>query len=155
MSICLVMHFISIICHHLVKRKNKHPDCSFSFGFCVYFFLSLLKTNIFFDFFSCSVSLEFQHNVCGRSIYAEGTIDAVLFLAEKVKFFTCFTLNLAVSAPHKAIWKRPYCQFVSCSDLIQRFETHCCSTHNYYDLLIYFIVLLWYFLYLKINVYWE
>nr|TKS16520.1 dihydrodipicolinate reductase family protein [Populus alba] len=30
-----------------------------------------------------TVSLEFQHNVCGRSIYAEGTIDAVLFLAEK------------------------------------------------------------------------
>jgi hypothetical protein len=42
--------------------------------------------------------------VCGRSIYAEGTIDAVLFLAEKVKFFTCFTLNLAVSAPHKATY---------------------------------------------------
>jgi dihydrodipicolinate reductase len=37
------------------------------------------------DFFSCSVSFEFQHNVCGRSIYAEGTVDAVLFLAKKVK----------------------------------------------------------------------
>ncbi|RAL37994.1 hypothetical protein DM860_000688 [Cuscuta australis] len=32
-----------------------------------------------------SVSFEFQHNVCGRSIYAEGTVDAVLFLAKKVK----------------------------------------------------------------------
>ena len=26
----------------------------------------------------------FQHNVCGRSIYAEGTVDAALFLAKKV-----------------------------------------------------------------------
>jgi hypothetical protein len=34
--------------------------------------------------FPCRVSFEFQHNVCGRSIYAEGTIDAVLFLAKKV-----------------------------------------------------------------------
>ncbi|XP_062176808.1 4-hydroxy-tetrahydrodipicolinate reductase 1, chloroplastic-like [Alnus glutinosa] len=32
-----------------------------------------------------TVSFEFQHNVCGRSIYAEGTIDAVLFLAKKVQ----------------------------------------------------------------------
>ncbi|XP_041013594.1 4-hydroxy-tetrahydrodipicolinate reductase 2, chloroplastic-like [Juglans microcarpa x Juglans regia] len=32
-----------------------------------------------------TVSFEFQHNVCGRSIYAEGTIDAVLFLAKKVR----------------------------------------------------------------------
>ncbi|KAI5583177.1 hypothetical protein BDE02_07G134800 [Populus trichocarpa] len=32
-----------------------------------------------------TVSLEFQHNVCGISIYAEGTIDAVLFLAEKIQ----------------------------------------------------------------------
>lgn len=31
-----------------------------------------------------TVSFEFQHNVCGRSIYAEGTIDAVIFLAKKV-----------------------------------------------------------------------
>ncbi|KAI3989986.1 hypothetical protein MKX01_003689 [Papaver californicum] len=30
------------------------------------------------------VSFEFQHNVCGRSIYAEGTIDAALLLAKKV-----------------------------------------------------------------------
>jgi len=27
-----------------------------------------------------SVGFEFQHNVCGRSIYAEGTVDAALFL---------------------------------------------------------------------------
>ncbi|XVE61271.1 hypothetical protein DITRI_Ditri06bG0026300 [Diplodiscus trichospermus] len=34
-----------------------------------------------------TVSFEFQHNVCGRSIYAEGTVDAVLFLAKKVLLF--------------------------------------------------------------------
>ncbi|KAM7489344.1 hypothetical protein LguiB_026828 [Lonicera macranthoides] len=32
-----------------------------------------------------TVSFEFQHNVCGRSIYAEGTIDAAIFLAKKVQ----------------------------------------------------------------------
>lgn len=32
-----------------------------------------------------SVSFEFQHNVRGRQIYAEGTVDAALFLAKKVK----------------------------------------------------------------------
>lgn len=32
-----------------------------------------------------SVHFEFQHNVCGRHVYAEGTVDAVLFLAEKIK----------------------------------------------------------------------
>jgi len=32
-----------------------------------------------------TVSFEFQHNVCGRSIYAEGTIDAAIFLAQKVR----------------------------------------------------------------------
>lgn len=31
------------------------------------------------------VSFQFQHNVCGRSIYAQGTVDAVLFLAQKVQ----------------------------------------------------------------------
>ncbi|KAK4492666.1 hypothetical protein RD792_003486 [Penstemon davidsonii] len=31
-----------------------------------------------------TVSFKFEHNVCGRSIYAEGTVDAVLFLAKKV-----------------------------------------------------------------------
>ena len=30
------------------------------------------------------VEFVFQHNVCGRSIYAEGTVDAALFLAKKV-----------------------------------------------------------------------
>lgn len=40
---------------------------------------------IFFFFFLVgSVSFEFQHDVCGRSIYAEGTVDAILFLAKKV-----------------------------------------------------------------------
>ncbi|KAJ4825482.1 4-hydroxy-tetrahydrodipicolinate reductase 2, chloroplastic [Turnera subulata] len=32
-----------------------------------------------------TVSFEFQHNVCGRSIYAEGTIDAIIFLAKKIQ----------------------------------------------------------------------
>ncbi|KAJ3679871.1 hypothetical protein LUZ60_016149 [Juncus effusus] len=32
-----------------------------------------------------TVSFEFQHNVCGRSIYAEGTIDAAIFLNKMVK----------------------------------------------------------------------
>ena len=30
-----------------------------------------------------SVNFEFQHNVCGRRVYAEGTVDAVLYLARK------------------------------------------------------------------------
>ncbi|TVT99213.1 hypothetical protein EJB05_55428, partial [Eragrostis curvula] len=32
-----------------------------------------------------TVSFEFQHNVCGRSIYAEGTVDAAMFLYTKIK----------------------------------------------------------------------
>lgn len=32
-----------------------------------------------------TVSFEFQHNVCGRSIYAEGTIDAAMFLHKKIQ----------------------------------------------------------------------
>ncbi|KAJ4974476.1 hypothetical protein NE237_007650 [Protea cynaroides] len=32
-----------------------------------------------------TVSFEFQHNVCGRSIYAEGSVDAAIFLAKKVR----------------------------------------------------------------------
>ncbi|GAB2286700.1 4-hydroxy-tetrahydrodipicolinate reductase 2, chloroplastic [Dionaea muscipula] len=32
-----------------------------------------------------TVTFEFQHNVCGRSMYAEGTVDAVTFLAKKVQ----------------------------------------------------------------------
>lgn len=32
-----------------------------------------------------TVSFEFQHNVCGRNIYAEGTVDAVGFLGRKVE----------------------------------------------------------------------
>jgi 4-hydroxy-tetrahydrodipicolinate reductase len=31
-----------------------------------------------------TVGFEFQHNVCGRSIYAEGMVDAALFLAQRV-----------------------------------------------------------------------
>lgn len=32
-----------------------------------------------------TVHFEFQHNVCGRKIYAEGTVDAVCFLAEQIR----------------------------------------------------------------------
>ncbi|KQJ94631.1 probable 4-hydroxy-tetrahydrodipicolinate reductase 1, chloroplastic [Brachypodium distachyon] len=32
-----------------------------------------------------TVAFEFQHNVCGRSIYAEGTVDAAMFLHKKVQ----------------------------------------------------------------------
>ena len=32
-----------------------------------------------------SVTFEFQHNVCGRRIYAEGTVDAALFLAQQIQ----------------------------------------------------------------------
>jgi len=31
-------------------------------------------------FTSYSVTFELKHNVCGRRIYAEGTVDAVMFL---------------------------------------------------------------------------
>lgn len=30
------------------------------------------------------ISFQFQHNVCARSVYADGTIDAVEFLAERI-----------------------------------------------------------------------
>ena len=32
-----------------------------------------------------SVFFSFTHNVCGRNIYAEGTVDAALFLAKKIQ----------------------------------------------------------------------
>lgn len=32
-----------------------------------------------------SVTLEFKHNVCGREVYAEGTVDAALFLWKQAK----------------------------------------------------------------------
>ena len=32
-----------------------------------------------------TVSFEFQHNVCGRTIYAEGTVDAVGFLSRNLE----------------------------------------------------------------------
>ncbi|MDR0303423.1 MAG: dihydrodipicolinate reductase [Chitinispirillales bacterium] len=32
-----------------------------------------------------TVAFEFKHNVCGRNIYAEGTVDATLFLANNLK----------------------------------------------------------------------
>lgn len=46
--------------------------------------MSLIIEQTLIWFLSFSVSFEFQHNVCGRSIYAEGTVDAILFLAKKV-----------------------------------------------------------------------
>lgn len=30
------------------------------------------------------VSFEFQHNVCGHKTYAEGTVDAAIFIHKKV-----------------------------------------------------------------------
>ena len=32
-----------------------------------------------------SVVLEFKHNVCGREVYAEGTVDAVIFLSRQIE----------------------------------------------------------------------
>jgi len=32
-----------------------------------------------------SVTFEFQHNVVGRTTYAEGTVDACLFLSKQVR----------------------------------------------------------------------
>lgn len=32
-----------------------------------------------------NVEFVFQHNVCGRSIYAEGTVDAALFLTKRIQ----------------------------------------------------------------------
>ncbi|BBM98668.1 4-hydroxy-tetrahydrodipicolinate reductase [Marchantia polymorpha subsp. ruderalis] len=32
-----------------------------------------------------TVAFEFKHNVCGRKIYAQGTVDAVLFLMNKIQ----------------------------------------------------------------------
>jgi 4-hydroxy-tetrahydrodipicolinate reductase len=31
-----------------------------------------------------SVTLEFKHNVCGREVYAEGTVDAAIFLSKQI-----------------------------------------------------------------------
>jgi len=39
----------------------------------------------FLDSKDKSVHFEFRHNVCGREIYAEGTADAVEFLARKIE----------------------------------------------------------------------
>lgn len=49
----------------------------------------------------CRVSFEFQHNVCGRSIYAEGTVDAVLFLAKKVLIY--FLDDLTVFSDYSSV----------------------------------------------------
>jgi hypothetical protein len=32
-----------------------------------------------------AVVLEFKHNVCGREVYAEGTVDACLFLHRQIQ----------------------------------------------------------------------
>jgi len=42
-----------------------------------------------------TVAFEFRHNVCGRSIYADGTVDAIIFLAKNLKpkgEGTCFSM---------------------------------------------------------------
>jgi 4-hydroxy-tetrahydrodipicolinate reductase len=44
------------------------------------------------------VSFEFQHNVCGRSIYAEGTVDAAMFLHKKVRTVNTWLLE------KKSVW---------------------------------------------------
>ena len=36
--------------------------------------------NLFHVIIAHSVTFELKHNVCGRRIYAEGTVDAVRFL---------------------------------------------------------------------------
>ena len=41
-----------------------------------------------------TVHFEFQHNVCGRQIYAEGTVDAVNFLAEQLAAGTAKPFNM-------------------------------------------------------------
>lgn len=41
-----------------------------------------------------TVHFEFQHNVCGRKIYAEGTVDAVNFLAEQIAAGTAKPFNM-------------------------------------------------------------
>ena len=41
-----------------------------------------------------TVHFEFQHNVCGRQIYAEGTVDAVNFLAEQIAAGTARPFNM-------------------------------------------------------------
>lgn len=48
-----------------------------------------------------SVKFQFQHNVCGRRTYAEGVVDAVEFLAEKVASGSeqrCFNMIDVLSA---------------------------------------------------------
>ena len=53
----------------------------------------------------CRVAFEFQHNVCGRSIYAQGTVDAVLFLSKKVSNYlvTWFLLWCSLVTPFFAL----------------------------------------------------
>ena len=41
-----------------------------------------------------TVHFEFQHNVCGRKIYAEGTVDAVNFLACHIANGTAKPFNM-------------------------------------------------------------
>ena len=41
-----------------------------------------------------TVHFEFQHNVCGRKIYAEGTVDAVNFLADQIAAGTAKPFNM-------------------------------------------------------------
>lgn len=40
-----------------------------------------------------AVVLEFKHNVCGREVYAEGTVDAAIFLHRQVGCARCCCLR--------------------------------------------------------------
>ncbi len=44
-----------------------------------------------------SVMFEFQHNVIGRNTYAEGTVDACLFLANQVRKFLALSVGRELS----------------------------------------------------------
>lgn len=99
------------------------------------------QTNCFFFLSVCiameSVSFEFQHNVCGRSIYAEGTVDAVLFLAKKVIVIsnvhfesTIFFYRMLIAS--HGIWGRyfvPYSLFMI-SILFCKYPLSNCFLHN-------------------------
>ena len=49
---------------------------------CFLLFLTIASHYFYHCIPISSVSFELQHNVCGRRVYAEGTVDAVEFLAK-------------------------------------------------------------------------
>ena len=56
-------------------------ECNSSTTLLFFLLIFLKASNALDNLPSCSVTFQFQHNVCGRSIYADGTVDVVLFLA--------------------------------------------------------------------------